>query len=116
MSRIKIHVLIGIFLLLGPPGVGAQQDTSSVTLEDLYQMLQKQQTLIESQQATIDALSARLDDVATQRGVGPVPKAKELGRSAYGRQEDVHERSAGRRDHSRRIPRLGPLPGHQHGG
>jgi len=67
MSRVRIRVLIVILLLLGPPGLRAQQDASSVTLEDVFQMLQKQQKLIESQQATIDALSARLDDVAPEK-------------------------------------------------
>jgi hypothetical protein len=67
MSRVRIRVLIVILLLLGPPGVRAQQDASSVTLEDVFQMLQKQQKMIESQQATIDGLSARLDDVAPEK-------------------------------------------------
>ena len=79
MSRVKIHLLIGIFLLLGPPGIRAQQDASSVTLEDLFRMLQKQQQLIESQQTTIDdqskalaALSTRLDRMAQPQPPTPV--------------------------------------------
>jgi uncharacterized coiled-coil protein SlyX len=67
MFRIRIYLLLGIFPLLGPSGIGAQQESSAVTLDDLYRMLQKQQKLIENQQATIDALSARLDDVAPEK-------------------------------------------------
>jgi uncharacterized coiled-coil protein SlyX len=77
MFRIKTHLLIGIFLILGPPGLWAQQ-ADSVTLSDLHQMLQKQQKMIESQNKQIEAqqqtindqnkalksLSTRLDEVA----------------------------------------------------
>lgn len=84
MLRIRIHLLIGIFLVLGPPGTWAQEAASSITLDDVYSMLKKQQELIESQQATIDdqgkalaALSARLDQIAQMQpqtaGTRPAP-------------------------------------------
>jgi hypothetical protein len=44
MFRIRNHLPFGLVLLLVSSGAGAEQDASSVTLDDLYDMLQKQQT------------------------------------------------------------------------
>ena len=61
MFRIKIHPLIGIFLILGPPGLIAQ-DKPSASMDDLYQMVQKQQQLIESQMQQIEAQKEIIDN------------------------------------------------------
>jgi len=67
MSWIKDLLLTGMILLLGAPGIRAQQDASSVTMDDLYQMLQAQQKLIESQGKALAALSARMDEMAQRQ-------------------------------------------------
>ena len=89
MFRIANPICCGLVLLLLSAGASAQQDASSVTKEDLYQMLLKQQKLIENQQATIDsqgkalaALSTKMDQMAQAQpqtaGAAPAPPDKEL--------------------------------------
>ncbi len=62
MFRIKTHLLIGIFLILGPPGLLAQEESGSISLDDVYQMLQKQQKMIESQNSQIEAQQKTISD------------------------------------------------------
>lgn len=61
MFRIKTHLLIGIVLLLGPPGLRAQTDPSSMSLSDLSSMVQKQQQMIESQNKMMEAQKSQID-------------------------------------------------------
>ena len=55
MFRINPKLLFSILLLLVSTAAGAQKKASSVTLDDLYQMLQKQQKLIDNIVTDINA-------------------------------------------------------------
>ena len=78
MVRLNTPLLIGILLLFAPRTSPAQQQAPSVTLDEVYQMVQKQQQMIDSQNSQIEAqqqtirdqnkamqaLSTRLDQLA----------------------------------------------------